>query len=137
MGVNDRDPDFVDGRLTSSIINAYYEVYNTLGFGFLESVYVAAMEWELRARGHQVGREVAARVDYKGDAIAWHRIDILVDERVVVETKAGERLAPTARLQLHNYLKATSLEVGLLLHFGPQPKFFRVFSPMSRRDVSA
>ena len=62
-------------------------------------------------------------VFYKGTEIARHRIDILVDNRIVVESKAGEHLAPAARLQLSNYLKATGLEVGLLLHFGPKPLF--------------
>ena len=119
----------VDATLTGLIIGAFYEVYNVLGFGFLESVYVAALDRELRSRGLGLGREVAVRVAYKGRDIAWHRIDILVENRVVVETKAGEQIAPVAQLQLHNYLRATGLEVGLLLHFGPKPKFWRVYSP--------
>ena len=134
MSVDDGETQLVDGPLTRSIIGAFYEVYNILGFGFLESVYVAAMDRELAARGHSVGREVAARIRYKGDEIARHRIDILVDNRVIVETKAGEHLSPNARLQLNNDLKATGLEAGLLLHFGPKPLFWRIYSPTGRAD---
>jgi len=66
-------------ELTRSVIGAFYEVYNTLGFGFLETAYSAAFEWELRARGHQVAREVGVRVVYKGFPIATHRLDLVVD----------------------------------------------------------
>ncbi len=121
-------------EITRSIIGAFYEVYNILGYGFLESVYVAAMVDELRARGLRVAREVGVRVNYKNKAIAWQRIDLLVDGCVVVECKAGELLAPTARLQLRNYLRGTGLEVGLLLHFGPQATITRVFSPRQQED---
>ena len=126
--------DLAHATITRAIIGAFFEVYNILGFGFLESVYVAALADELSARGHKVAREVGIRVAYKNKAIAWHRIDLLVDGRVVVECKAGEHLAPTARLQLTNYLKGTGLEVGLLLHFGPKPTITRVFSPNKRGD---
>jgi GxxExxY protein len=129
MSVPASGTELVQATLTGSIIGAFYEVYNTLGFGFLESVYVAALDRELNSRGHGVGREIAVRVSYKGTEIAWHRIDILVDKRVIVETKAGEHIAPVAQLQLHNYLRATGLEVGLLFHFGPKPRFWRVYSP--------
>jgi GxxExxY protein len=134
MSVSARD--LVDAKITQSIIAAFYEVFNVLGFGFVESVYVAALEWELKARGHAVGREIAVRVTYKGNDIAWQRMDIVVDGRIVIETKAGELISPNARLQLHNYLKATGLEVGLLLHFGPKPRFWRVFSPNHRSRPS-
>lgn len=127
--MKEKDELLVDGPLTGSIIGGYYEAYNTLGYGFLESVYVEAMVRELVAGGHRVAREVAVRVHYKGEPIAWHRIDLLVDGRVVVECKAGDHLAPTARLQVYNYLKATGLEIGLLLHFGPKPRVFRIYSP--------
>jgi len=114
--------------LTRSIIGAFFEVYNHLGSGFVESVYVAALERELIARGHRVAREVSVRVFYKGEPIAWQRIDMLVDEKVIVEAKATPQLALMARLQLRNYLRATRLEVGLLLHFGPTAQFFREYS---------
>jgi GxxExxY protein len=114
--------------ITRSIIGAFYEVYNILRFGFSESVYQAALERELIARGHIVAREVSVRVYYKGEAIAWQRVDMLVDNKVIVETKSTFLLSPTARPQLQNYLRATNLSVGLLLHFGPRAEFFREYS---------
>ena len=115
--------------ITRSIVGAFYEVYNILRFGFSESVYKAALGRELIARGHIVAREVSVRVFYKGEAIAWQRVDMIVDNRVIVETKATFLLSPTARPQLQNYLRATNLRVGLLLHFGPRAEFFREYSP--------
>jgi GxxExxY protein len=73
-------------RLTHSIIAAFYEVYNTLGFGFFEQVYSKAMEFELRARGHKVGREVWVPVYYKGSPLSRQRVDMLVDDKVIVGT---------------------------------------------------
>jgi GxxExxY protein len=116
-------------KLTRSIIGAFFEVFNKLGSGFLESVYAAALTKVLRARGHRVDREVPVRVWYDGEAIAVQRLDMVVDGKVIVEIKAGELLSITARHQLANYLKATKLEVGLLLHFGVRPAFFREYNP--------
>ena len=115
-----------DVERTGSVIGAFYEVYNTLGFGFLETAYSAAFEWELRARGHQVAREVGVRVVYKGFPIATHRLDLVVDETLVVEIKSTPELPKRAGRQVFNYLKATGLRVGFLFHFGPEPKFFRI-----------
>ena len=121
-----RIPSGVDDPLSYSVIGAFFEVYNTLGFGFLEHVYVLALEHELVARGHQIGREVRVPVWYKGVRLATQRLDMIVDDRLVVETKAAYELHPAASRQLFNYLRATRLEVGLLLHFGPEPKFYRI-----------
>ena len=118
----------IEKELTHSVIGAFYEAYNTLGYGFLESVYAAALERELIARGHRVSREHAVLVIYKGEQIGFQRVDMLVDDRLVVEIKSTPVLAPTATHQLLNYLRATSLQVGLLLHFGPEPRFHRVVS---------
>ncbi|HEX6057966.1 MAG TPA: GxxExxY protein [Gemmatimonadaceae bacterium] len=112
--------------LTRSVIGAFYDAYNALGYGFLEHVYVLALERELRARGHRVAREVGVTILYKGDALAVQRLDMLVDDVIVVETKSTFALHPLACRQLFNYLRATSLEVGLLLHFGPTPKVHRI-----------
>jgi len=118
---------------TRSIIGAFYDTYNTLGFGFVESVYASALEHELVVRGHAVSREHAVHVMYKGVEVGFQRVDILVDQRIVVEIKSTQLLSPTAKRQLFNYLRATDLEVGLLLHFGPEPKFYRLIS--SRREI--
>jgi GxxExxY protein len=118
----------VEEALTHSVIGAFYEVYNTLGFGFLEHIYVMALERELIARGHTVGREVGIRVQYKGDELGLQRIDMLVDEKLIVEVKSTYELHKAAPRQVFNYLRATNLEVGLLLFFGPKPSFFRLIS---------
>ena len=115
---------------TNAIIGAFFEVYNTLGFGFLEHVYSLALERELIARRRTVGREVSIPITYKGDFLTNHRADLIVDEKVVVEIKASESLPPFTRRQVTNYLRATRLEVALILHFGPEAKFHRVICSM-------
>ena len=115
-----------------SIIGAFYEAYNHLGFGYLESVYAAAIERELSRSGHTVQREVGVLVYYKGEPLLKQRIDLLVDSVTVVELKATENLPPFATRQLYNYLRATDLQDGLLLHFGKKPRFFRVHRPSRR-----
>jgi GxxExxY protein len=125
--------DLIERELTRSVIGAFYTVYNALGFGFLERLYASALERELRVRGHWVGREVAVNVRYEGDVLGQQRLDMVVDGKLVVEVKSTELLHPSARRQLLNYLRSTSLEVGLLLHFGPQPKFVRVIHTADRK----
>lgn len=116
-------------RLTHSIIGAFYGVYNYLGFGFLENIYKNALERELRTRGHRVGREVFVAVYYKGELIGRQRIDMIVDECIVIEVKSTRMLQPHATRQLFNYLKVTNLRAGLLLHFGPRANVYRVNRP--------
>ena len=111
--------------LTRSAIGAFYDVYNCLGFGFLEHLYLLALEQELRARGHLVIRELGVQVHVKGFPLGIQRLDMVVDSVLVIEAKSTYHLAPDARRQLCNHLRATNLEIGLLLHFGPTPKFFR------------
>lgn len=122
-----------DATLTHSIIWAFFEVYNTLGYGLLERIYKLALERELVGLGHAVGREVGVIVMYKGIELAEQRIDMLVDERVIVEVKATANLPIGAERQLYNYLRATRLQVGLLLHFGLEPQFQRVYNEQGRR----
>jgi GxxExxY protein len=120
------DHALLEETLTRSVIGAFYAVYNTLGFGFLEQVYLSALEREVLARGHAVGREVYVPVCYKGELISRQRIDMIVDERLVIEAKSTQDLHKSAARQVYNYLRATHLEVGLLLHFGPDPAFYRL-----------
>ena len=112
--------------LTRSVIGAFYEVYNRLGFGFLESIYMNALERELRARGHRVAREVWVTVYYRREAVGCQRSDMVVDEQLIVEGKATLELRKDVRRQIYSYLHSTHLEVGLILHFGPEPRFYRV-----------
>ncbi len=114
--------------ITSSIIGAYYEVYNGLGFGFLEHIYVLALEDELKARGHHVTRQLSVDVMYKGRVLAVQRLDMVVDDSIVVEVKSTSSLHDSAARQVLNYLRASRLDVGLLLHFGPKASFFRLIS---------
>ncbi len=112
--------------LTRSVIGAFFEVYRELGFGFLEHVYTASLCRELRSRGHEVAREVSVPIFFKGQQVARQRLDMVVDGNLVIETKSTELLHPGAVRQLTSYLCGTNIEVGLLLHFGVQPKFVRV-----------
>jgi len=125
--------ELLEGALTRSIIGAFYEVYNVLDFGFREHIYTNALEKELRARGHTVEREVRVVVCYKGEPIAVQVIDMVVDGKVVVEVKSTPNLHPSAARQLENYLRATDLKVGLLLHFGLEAKFQRTVDTKRRK----
>ena len=111
--------------ITRRIVGAFYDVYNRLGYGFLESVYANALAIELVGRGLHVVREARSEVRYKGRLVGTFRADLLVESRVVVELKACQKLDPAHGAQLLNYLRATELEVGLLLHFGPRASFQR------------
>ena len=111
---------YLEEQLTYSIIGCGFEVYNELGFGFREHVYKMALERLLRAKGHLVGREVRVPVFLHGEVLTNDRIDMIIDEKVVVEVKSSYRLPPEGSAQLLSYLRSTSLEVGLLLHFAPK-----------------
>ena len=116
-----------DEALTHSVIGAFFEVYNTLGFGFLEQLYARALEKELASRGHQVKREFAVSVQYKGELLGHQRLDMVVNDKVIVEIKATDNLHRESQRQLFNYLRATNIEVGLLLHFSPTgARFYRL-----------
>ncbi len=121
-----RRNDIIEPELSHEIIGAFYRVFNTLGFGFLEYIYVRALEQELRGAGIKVAREVLVPVHYKGTVLGYQRLDMLIAGRVIVEAKATERLHAEAANQLYNYLRAMNLELGILLHFGRQAKFYRV-----------
>ena len=116
----------LERETTGHVIGAFFDVYNKLGFGFLELVYMQALERELVARGRRVRREVLISVFYDGELLATQRVDMIVDDTVLVESKSSAVLPTTAKRQLLNYLRATSLRVGVLLHFGPEPRFYRM-----------
>jgi GxxExxY protein len=118
---------------TGVVIGAFYDVYNHLGYGFLESVYTPALRYELESRGLYVDREVWVDIFYKVVPIAKQRIDLVVNHSIIVEIKASEKVPPFSRRQLLNYLRASQLELGLLLHFGPKPKIYRLVDTMKSR----
>ena len=123
-------------ELIYSIIGAFFEVYNTLGYGFLEYLYLKALERELLARGHKADREVWVSVMYKGAELGKQRLDMVVDDCIVIEIKSTYDLPRNATRQLFNYLRATELKSGLLFHFGSEPRFFRVSRSETERERS-
>lgn len=127
--------ELVEGDRCYSIIGAFYEVYNYFGCGLSESVYAGALEYELVDRGHEVAREVAVDVSYKGRHVAWQRLDMIVDRSIIVELRATEKLPPFAERQLISYLHASPIELGLLLHFGPKARFQRFIDYPKKKFV--
>ena len=111
--------------LTDTIIKAYYNVYNALGYGFLEKVYENAMLIELRKMGLNVQKQVPINVFYEKQLVGEYFADLIVEKLVIVELKAAESLCEANEFQLINYLKATELEIGLLFNFGKTPQFKR------------
>ena len=115
--------------LTDLIIQAFYKVYNTLGYGFLEKVYENALIIELKKIGLLIEQQVKIKVFYDETQVGFYLADLLVESSVIVEIKAAESLGYEHECQLINYLKASNVEVGLLLNFGKKPTFKRkVFS---------
>ena len=117
--------DAKNKNLTEKIIKIFYKAYNNLGYGFLEKVYENAMMIEFKRNGIPVVSQSAIKVVYESEVIGEYFADILVDNKVIVEIKAAKSLAVENEAQLLNYLKATDIEVGLLLNFGPKPDFKR------------
>lgn len=116
--------DVKDPR-TDKIIGAFYEVYNTLGYGFLEKVYENALVFELRKRGHRVEQQVPISVFYDDVIVGEYLADIVVDGEVILELKAAKEISEHHTAQLLNYLKATRYTVGLVLNFGPKAEVAR------------
>ena len=119
--------------LTETIIKVFYEVYGKLGYGFLEKVYEKAMMIEFEKAGIQAVSQSPIKVLYYGKTVGDYFADILVGNKVIVEIKATRSLSSEHEAQLLNYLKATDIEVGLLLNFGPKPEIKRkVFDNASK-----
>jgi GxxExxY protein len=112
-------------ELTEKIIKIFYKVYNKLGYGFLEKVYENAMIIEFGKEGIQAVAQSSIKVSYEDEVIGEYYADILADDRVIVEIKATRTLASEHEAQLLNYLKATDIEVGILLNYGPKPEIKR------------
>ena len=112
-------------ELTEKIIKAFYKVYNTLGYGFLEKVYENALVVELKKMGFHISQQYNIKVYYDGVIVGDYFADIIVEDNVIIELKSAESLRKEHKFQLINYLKATEKEVGLLLNFGKTPEFKR------------
>jgi GxxExxY protein len=123
-------------ELTSKIIGAFFKVYNTLGYGFLEKVYENSLKIELLKLGFKVEQQKNIRVFYEGYDVGDYFADLIISDLVIIELKAAEAICEEHEAQLLNYLKATNKEVGLLLNFGKEAKFVRkVFSNENKKSA--
>ncbi len=121
--------NYKHSEITEKVIQAFYKVYITLGYGFLEKVYENALFIELKSMGFFVEKQRPITVFYEEQQVGEYYADLIVEECVIVELKAAEALCEEHEFQLINYLKATEIEVGLLLNFGKKPQLKRkVFS---------
>ena len=110
---------------TDIILKSFYKVYNNLGYGFLEKVYENALLYELRNHGLNCEKQKPIKVYYEQIQVGEYYADIIVNECIILELKAAESIAEEHEFQLINYLKATEIEIGLLLNFGKNPEFKR------------
>ncbi len=133
MHANERE--FPAWDVAGSVIGVFYDVYNELGPGFLESVYQEAMALALRQAGLSVRRQVAVDVVFRGLSIGTFRADLLIAGELLVELKAARTIEQAHLAQVLNYLRATRLEAGLLLNFGPRPQFKRVVYSNGRKAI--
>lgn len=126
--------EYLHKELTSKIIEAFYKVYNSLGFGFLEKVYENALKYELEFMHLKVEKQKPIDVYYREIKVGEYFADLIVENKVILELKAAESLIEEHELQLINYLKATEIEVGLLLNFGKKPEIRRkIFTNSNQR----
>ena len=110
--------EYLHKELTSKIINAFYKVYNSLGYGFLEKVYENAMRVELIKMAMNVQQQKNIKVYYESEMVGDYFADLLIEGLVIVELKAAENICEEHEAQLLNYLKATGFRLGLLINFG-------------------
>jgi GxxExxY protein len=129
--------NFKHSELTELIIGVFYEVYNELGFGFLESVYRNAMKIALEEKGLAVEAEEAIVVFFRGHNVGDFRADLIVNHCVLLELKTAERIVAAHEAQAINYLRGSSLEVALVLNFGPKPGVRRLVVETARAKTRA
>ena len=130
------EPSLKHADITEKIIGVFYEVYNELGQGFLESVYQNALSLALEQAGLQVAREVALPVFFRGEMVGDFRADLIVNGVVIVELKSARAIESCHEAQIYNYLRSTEIEVGLVLNFGPRAQFRRMAFENSRKKFS-
>ncbi len=121
-------------ELTDKILSAFFDVYNELGYGFLEKVYQNSLFLELKARGFHVEAQKQIKVYYKKQQVGEYYADIVVEDLIILELKAVEYMAKEFEAQIINYLRGTDLEVGLLLNFGKKPEFIRKVYEYKRKS---
>ncbi|HYX51854.1 MAG TPA: GxxExxY protein [Candidatus Limnocylindrales bacterium] len=123
MGVSE---GYIHSELTDQILAVFYDVYNELGFGFLESVYRNALRFALTQKGLAIEQEVPVSVVFRGQSVGDFRADLVVNGIVLLELKTADAIVRAHEAQVINYLRATSLELGLILNFGPKPQVRRL-----------
>jgi GxxExxY protein len=121
-------------ELTESILKVFYEVYNELGYGFLEKVYQNAMYLELKSNGFKVEAQRQIKVYYKNELVGDFFADLLINDVIILELKACDSLVKAHYVQTLNYLKATNIEIGLLLNFGEKPEIKRLIFTNNRKN---
>ena len=134
--MNAEERRYLHADLTEKIIGVFYDVYKELGYGFLESVYEQAMFIALRDIGLDVKRQVPVPVWFRGHQVGDFQADFVIDGVVIVELKAARNLDTAHEAQLLNYLRATEIELGLLLNFGPKPGIRRLAFSNERKEIS-
>jgi GxxExxY protein len=122
--------------LTERVIKCFYEVYNQLGFGFLEKVYEHALMIELEKNNIPAKNQQSLEVYYKGESVGDYFADIIIDGKIILELKATESIIEEHEYQLINYLKATNIEIGLLLNFGKKPEIRRKIFTNDRKEIA-
>jgi GxxExxY protein len=122
-------------EVTGQIIKAFYKVYNTLGYGFLERVYENALFLELQEMNLSVTKQTPIQVSYNNQEVGEYFADLIVENCVIIELKAVENLIKIHEAQLLNYLKATKIEVGLLLNFGTTAEYRRKVFDNNRKNL--
>lgn len=133
-----KDPEtFKHGALTSKIIGVFYDVYNELGYGFLESVYSKSLLFAWNSASLKAVTKVQIPVTFRGRNVGNFEADILVENKVLLELKSARALDSSHAAQLLNYLRATPIEVGLLLNFGMKPEFKRLIFDNTRKLIRA
>ncbi|MNR17495.1 hypothetical protein D3C85_1341590 [compost metagenome] len=121
-------------EISKPILKIFYDVYNELGYGFLEKVYQNAMYFELKAQGYKVEAQKQIKVYFRNQLVGEFYADLLIEDTIIVELKACEHLISSHIAQLINYLKSTQIEVGLLLNFGETPDFKRLVYTNNRKS---
>jgi len=110
--------DVIYSELSYKVVGLAMEVHTKLGYGFLEKVYENAMMVLLRREGIAARQQAAINISFEGQSIGEYFADILVDDKIILELKAGERIANEHKAQVLNYLKATGKRLGIILNFG-------------------
>lgn len=126
--------NYLHNKLSSEIINGFYTVYNKLGYGFLEKVYENSLKIELENLGLFVEKQRQIKVYYNEIIVGDYYADLVVENKIIIELKAVESLREEHEFQLINYLKATDIEVGLLLNFGKKPEIRRKIFTNDRKS---